>query len=465
MTETLRGKVVQASGFHSPARGAIEAFCDALISIGEDGGIRDFALPGNAGHDALFDAARRDDRLVSLPRGSVLLPGFVDLHIHAPQYAQLGSALDVPLEVWLQKYTFPIEARYADAAFARRAYAVLVDDLLAAGTTTAMYYGTIHDEANRLLADFCIDKGQRALIGKVAMDDPDQCPDYYRDADAATAVAGTESLIDYIRAHPDNRERRVLPVVTPRFIPSCTDGLLEDLGALARDRDCHIQTHCSESDWEHGYAFDRFGASDTESLDRFGLLRRGAVLGHCNFLSAADMERIRVREAAVAHCPLSNAYFSGAVFPLKAALEKGLHIGLGTDMSAGFASSVFDSARSAITASRVLETGTDPDLASDARSRHANVRIDFRDAFHLATAGGGAALDLPIGVFRPGFRFDAMLIDPQAPAGSIRLWPEIDDGEQVLQKILFTASRANIERVWVDGLARAGTAVARNCTI
>ncbi|POF30849.1 guanine deaminase [Roseibium marinum] len=450
--QDLRNKLIRGSGFHAPVPGEVECLDDVLIDVDPDGTIHDVLHPHQESYCGRLDEARAKGSLTELPEGVYLLPGFVDLHIHAPQYPQLGNALDVPLEVWLQKYTFPLEARYADTAFARRAYTVLVDDLVASGTTTAVYYGTIHDEANRLLADICIGKGQRALIGKVAMDNPAECPDYYRDASVGAAVEGTIGLIEHIRNHPDNALNRVMPVVTPRFIPSCTDDLLSELGAIAASHDCHVQTHCSESDWEHGYVQARHGVSDTDSLDRFGLLRRGSVLGHANFISAADMERIRARQAAVAHCPLSNAYFAGSVFPLKAALEKGLHVGLGTDIAGGPAGTMLDSARSAVTASRMLETGTDPELGPDQRSGRGGARIDFRTAFHLATAGGGAALGLPVGQFAPGYQFDAVLIDPQAPFGTLRLWPELHRGDEILQKIVHTASRPNIAQVWIGGV-------------
>ena len=167
-------------------------------------------------------------------RDHFLLPGFVDLHIHAPQYPQLGNALHVPLEVWLQTHTFPLEARYADLAFAERAYSALVGDLLALGTTTAVFFATIHQEATRLLVDICLARGMRALVGKVAMDDPASCPDYYRDASAGAAIEGTTAFIEYVRGHAANRDGLVLPAITPRFIPSCTDPLLEGLGALAQ---------------------------------------------------------------------------------------------------------------------------------------------------------------------------------------------------------------------------------------
>ena len=145
MMQSARGKLVRASGFHAPVCGEVECLIDVLIAVGADGVITDLVRPDESRYGDMLAAAKAGGTLVEMPEGTWLLPGFVDLHIHAPQYPQLGNALDVPLEVWLQKYTFPIEARYADIAFARRAYAMLVDDLLACGTTTAVYYGTIHD--------------------------------------------------------------------------------------------------------------------------------------------------------------------------------------------------------------------------------------------------------------------------------------------------------------------------------
>lgn len=453
----LRGRTLLASGFHATERSTVDCLEDALFAVGDDGRIISVTRPVEDGYkQARSEAARRGD-LVTLPTGTFLLPGFIDLHVHAPQYPQLGQALDVPLEVWLHKYTFPLEARYANRAFAERSYRLLVDDLLANGTTTALYFATIHEEATRLLADICLERGQRALIGKVAMDNPDQCPDYYRDASAEDTVEGTKRFIDYVEAHPENGEGLAKPVVTPRFIPACTDAALEGLGALARECGCHVQTHCSESDWEHGYVLSRHGRTDAESLDSFGLLGRRSVLAHSNFLTTNDMDIVRTRQSAVAHCPLSNAYFAGAVFPLRAALEKGLHVGLGTDISGGPSASLFDGMRHAITASRVLESGTDPALAPEIRSTHGPARIDFRDAFYLATTGGGLALDMRVGRFAPGFHFDAIAVDTTAREGGIRLWDGFDEGEGILQKIVYTASRANIAGVWVGGIMRSST--------
>ena len=445
-----RDRTLQAKFCHAPRRGAVEVLDRALVSVDSAGRVASVIPADSPGYNAARNQALRSGSLTGLPPDRYVLPGLVDLHIHAPQYPQLGAALDVPLEVWLHKYTFPLESRYADIEFARRAYGQLLDDLPANGTTTAVMFATIHQDATRLLADLAMGKGIRAFIGKVAMDDPSSCPDDYRDESPEQAVAGTRALIDYIRTHPQNGEGRVQPVITPRFIPSCSDATLLGLGALARETGCHVQTHCSESDWEHGYVLARHGCSDTESLDRFGLLTRRTVLAHSNLISPEDMDLIRSRGAGVAHCPLSNAYFSNAVFPLRAALEKGLRVGLGTDISGGPSASIFDTMRMGVAVSRMLEDGVDPAKPAAERGRAAS-RVNWREAFHLATAGGADCLDLDTGRFAPGQHFDTVVVDTAAAQGTIRLIDPDLPPEQVLARIIYTASKPNIAETIVGG--------------
>jgi guanine deaminase len=431
---------------HAPD--AIETLSHALMTIDADGTIISVArsVPPD---DARLRSFCDSGRLILLGDDQVLLPGLVDLHVHAPQFPQLGTALDLPLEDWLQAHTFPLESRYADVTFAEGVYTRLVETLLAHGTTTALYFATIHLPATQRLAEICLALGQRGLVGRVGMDHPAECPGFYRDASAESAIADTRALIAFIRAMPGNESGLVRPVITPRFVPACTDALLEGFGTLARETGCHVQTHCSESDWEHQHVRARCGCTDTEALDRAGLLGRRSVLAHGNFIEPADVGLIRERGAAVAHCPLSNIYFAGAVFPVAAMLAEGLHIGLGTDIAGGASASLFEAARQAVACSRLLESGTDPALPAERRGLPGS-RIDFRTAFRLATAGGGEALALPIGLFRPGYAFDAILLQSGLPEGNLDFGPE-EDGDTILQKIVMGAGRGDIARVWVAG--------------
>ena len=428
----MTGFTLRASALHTPERGRLEHLPDALIRVSAQGVIEAVEAAG----DVVADGP-----LITLPQGQYLLPGMVDLHVHAPQWPQLGRALDVPLEEWLQQHTFPLEARYADLAFAQAVYGELIDSLLAHGTTCAAYFGTIHLEATALLAQLCLDKGQRALVGKVAMDAPGECPDYYRDANAGEATTGTRQLIERIAAMQPLGNPLVLPAITPRFLPSCTEELLGNLGALVRERPVHIQTHCAESAWEVAHGRARFGDTDVAVLDGFGLLQPHTLLAHGNFLSGPDRARIGERGAAIAHCPLSNAYFAGRILPAGEILAEGLHIGLGTDISGGHSPSLLESARFAVTASRML-----------AAQEESAAAISVVEAFWMATAGGGEALGLPIGVLRVGFEFDAIVIDTGGRPGiSEPLAHAGDTPEGVFEKIVRRAGRADIRKVWVRG--------------
>lgn len=441
---------VCGTAIDAPLLGELRISPGALIVVDETGLIAEVLTPGEAAYDARRQSLAAGGALVELSDGEYLLPGLVDLHNHAPQWPQLGKALDVTLAEWLDDYTFPLEARYQDIDFATTVYKSLVDAMLANGTTTAVYFATIHLPATQRLVDICIERGQRALVGRVAMDAPDACPDYYRDVSAAVAVEQTVALIDYIKDHPGNKAGLLSPVVTPRFIPSCSDELLRGLGRVVAESGCHVQTHCSESDWAHAYGLDRHGHSDTTTYRDFGLLTRRTVLAHSNFVSPADLETIAITGAAVAHCPLSNVYFANAVFPTREALDAGVHVGLGTDISGGPSPSLFTAAYNAVAASRVREDGVNANLPAGERGSPAS-RITFAEAFWMATTGGGIALDLPIGVFAGGYCFDAMIVDTAAPNTDLLIWPELDSPEDIFQKIIHNASRHNVATVWVQG--------------
>ena len=442
--------VVIGTVYQAPTPDELQVLPDVVIEIDDTGVIAGVHAP--VSHDA-DEAVRRAGSVRRLSPWERLLPGLVDTHVHAPQWPQLGTGLDIPLDRWLFEYTFPLEARYADRAFAERVWSRMVPSLLAHGTTTAVYHSSIHEEATLALAEQCITSGQRAFVGRVGMDHPQGTPEWYRDADAAAATAATARSVEQIRALGSQLVR---PVVTPRFAPACTDDLLRGFGEIAAGTGALVQTHCSESDWEHGHAFGRFGVSDTEALAGFGLVRTGTVLAHGDHLSDSDLDTIKKAGAGVAHCPLSNAYFANAVFPLRRALGKGVHVGLGTDVAGGASPGLLAQCGHAVTASRYLEDGTDPGLAAEKRGVPGS-RVDIVTAFHVATKGGADMLGIPVGVIEPGRRFDAFAVDCRARPGGLDFWERIDDDSRLFEKIVRLAGPADITAVWVDGRIVAGS--------
>lgn len=441
----IRGTLV-----HTPVRGEVEIIEHALVEVNGNGQIEGTFSRKNDLYDEKLAYARDSGPLVELTKGQYLLPGLVDLHIHAPQWPQAGKALHLPLYDWLENYTYPLEAKFSDIKFAEKAYTSLVDTLIANGTTTALYFASIHLEASKLLANICLDKGQRGLVGKVAMDNPDQCPEFYRDESTEKGLNKTRELIEYIRGMPGNNNGLVKPVVTPRFIPSCTDEMLTGLGEIAKEYDCHVQTHCSQSDKHDAYVIERHGMHDTQSLHRFGLLTDKTVVAHANFVNEDNMNVIKLAQTGIAHCPMSNFYYSNAVFPARRALDKGLKVGLGSDISAGISPSLLQSCAVAVTASRALEEGVDPTENAEKRGTP-GARIDFLEAFWMATVGGGLSLNLNVGLLKEGYAFDAMLVDVNSKDSNLLFWDGLDTHEDMLQKIIYGADRHNISKVWVQG--------------
>lgn len=443
-------QLFRGTAFSSTSSKEIEILKDHLFCIHDDGKIEKIVAPEDADYQVLLDAYQGKDNFYSLAEGQYILPGFVDLHVHAPQWAQSGTALDIPLYDWLNTYTFPLESKFSDLDFAQEVYDDLVRTLLANGTTTALYFATIHKESSLLLARICAERGQRGLVGKVVMDDPEQNPENYRDADTKAALADTEEFILAVKALSKTVKQGVFPVVTPRFIPSCTDEALQGLGELAEKYDAYVQSHCSESDWAHGYVRDRFRKNDAFALHEFGLLRDKSVMAHCNFLSDDDADLFAETGTAVAHCPISNAYFANSVIPVAHLHEKGVEIGLGTDISGGFSPSLFDNIRQAVMSSRMLEDGVNHALPAENRGVPGS-RITVNEAFYLATAGGGESLSLPVGRIQENYAWDVQIIDTKLPSAKLPIFDPNEDLNDVFQKMLYLTRPENIREVWVQG--------------
>ncbi|MGY3716858.1 guanine deaminase [Sutcliffiella cohnii] len=442
--------IFQGTAFTSKSAKEIQVLKDHLFCINEDGMIEKIVAPEEEEYGIILNLYGGTNKLHRLEEGQYILPGFVDLHVHAPQWAQAGTALDIPLYDWLNTYTFPIESKFSDTNFAEEVYNDLVSTLLANGTTTALYFATVHRESSLLLAKICAEKGQRGLVGKVVMDDVEQNPEYYRDTNTATALEETEQFILAVKELAESTKQGVYPVVTPRFIPSCTDEALEGLGKLAAKYDTHVQSHCSESDWEHQFVKSRFQKNDAFALDGFGLLREKSVMAHCNFLDESDVELFIETGTAVCHCPISNAYFANSVLPVARLQAKGVEIGLGTDISGGFSPSLYDNIKQAVISSRMLEDGVNTTLPADKRGVKGS-RITVNEAFFFATAGGGESLSLPIGRIQEKYTWDIQLIDTKVPSAKLPIYDDHEELLDIFQKMLYHVRPENIREVWVQG--------------
>lgn len=443
--------VVEGRAFTTRGRPVVEHVPPALWLVDDRGVLRHVVPVGDPTAAEIRAAARAAGIYRRLSTGQYLLPGLVDLHVHAPQWAQTGTGFDAPLETWLERYTFALEARFADLDWADRVYTHLVDRLLSLGTTTAVYYGTIHRRATVRLAEITAKAGQRAFVGKVVMDDPTANPVSYRDASTSWALAETERFLADVKAIGAGTRQGVTGVVTPRFIPSCTPEALAGLGRLAKESGAWVQTHLSEGDWEHQFAFDRYGVSDARLLERFDLLTSRTVLGHVVHASDDDARLLRRHNAVVSHCPHSNAYFAGAVAPVRRLRDRfGLRVGLGSDISGGWSPSLWHTIRQTVVSSRMLETGVDA-LREPRRRGVPGSALTIDDAFHLATAGGAEALDLRTGQLTEGHLWDALVVDTRAAGNPLPVFDDDPGDHRVFEKIAYLANADNVREVWVHG--------------
>lgn len=421
--------------------------------------------------------ARRVSVSGSVGRDGVrfFFPGFVDTHIHASQYPNSGIFGKSTLLDWLNRYTFPLEASLgSDLSKARRVYARCVRRTLAHGTTAAAYFATTDVAATNLLAGICVERGQRALVGRVCMDDARTCPAWYRDESAAESVARTRACVDYAR-RLDPEGALVRPVVTPRFAPSCTRPAMRALGALAREGGgLHVQTHVSENEGECALVADMFpeetasGAGYAGVYDAFGLLTPRTILAHAVYLTEAEARLVAARGSGVSHCPCSNAALGSGAARVRWLLDRGVDVGLGTDVSGGYSSSVLEAARQASLVSRQVALG----MRDAGEAERERAKLSVEEVLFLATKGGAKLLGLEgrVGAFEVGMEWDAQMVclggvgddgedegeGTAAEAEAEEVGGDVDvfgweTWEEVVAKWLYGGDDRNTRKVWVRG--------------
>lgn len=360
--------------------------------------------------------------------GKLIVPGFVDTHIHYPQTERIASHGEQLLE-WLERHIFPAEAAFADRGHADAVAAFFLDQLLANGTTSALVFPTVHAHSVDALFEAALARQMRIVSGKVLMD---QGPPELRD-DVESGRADTERLI--ARWHGRGR---LSYAVTPRFALTSSDGQLRSAGELvAAHPGVLMHTHLSENLSEIEVVAARFpeAADYLDVYDRFGLVGPRSVFAHCVHMSDRAMSRLAAAEAGIAFCPTSNLFLGSGLFDLAAADRHGVKVGIGTDVGAGTSFSMLATLGEAYKVGQLRGTCLDP----------------FR-ALHLATAGGARLLGLGdrIGGLRPGQEADFVLLDPAATPLLARRTAGASLHDRLFALQILGDDRA-VARTWVAG--------------
>ncbi|KAF2133343.1 guanine deaminase [Dothidotthia symphoricarpi CBS 119687] len=440
---------------HSTSLTELEISEQGAIGVDEKGVIA--FVERDVAHDGVDEIKRRNQgwenaEVVSVEGNGFFFPGFIDTHTHAPQHPNTGLFGKTTLLDWLQTYTFPMEASFASLQKASTIYRNFVSRTLSHGTTTCAYYATIHVPATNLLADICLARGQRALVGRVCMNS-DLSPEYYRDESTETGLRDSLESINYIRSI-DPAGEIVKPIVTPRFAPSCTPDCLSAMGRLAKETDTHIQTHISENVNEIAFVAEMFPAQDsyTHVYDTHGLLTPKTILAHAVHLSPEERATIKQRGSKISHCPASNTAITSGCAPVRTLLDEGHTVGLGTDVSGGFHPSILENVRQCIWVSRHLALQT-----SDA------AKLSTEEALYLATRGGAAVVGLEdkVGAFEVGMEWDAQMIslgtanEEGCPDGAFEDGPVDvfgwENWTEKVEKWVYSGDDRNTVAVWVRG--------------
>ena len=325
----------------------------------------------------------------------LLIPAMIDMHVHAPQVHNQGVAMDLELLPWLQNYTFPEESKYADVTYAERMYRRFLHTQWLFGTMRSVVFGTVHTESTRLLMQLYQQAGMGAMVGKVAMNR--NCPPALRE-DVEATIEGYEQLIAEFN-HPDALVR---PIITPRFVPSCTPELLKACGQLASIYRLPVQSHLSENTSEIAWVAELEPESRSygDAYNRYGLFgQTPTVMAHCVWTSGEELEMMKRNRVMVAHCPTSNFNIASGMAPIRTFLDEGLPIGLGSDISGGHDLNMFRMLVYAIQVSKMQY-----------QQNHDKPFLTLPEIFWIATKSAGSFFG-KVGSFEPGYEFDALVID------------------------------------------------------
>lgn len=322
--------------------------------------------------------------------GNLIMPGFIDTHIHYAQTEVIASYGKQLLE-WLEKYVFPTEKKYGDRKHAGTIANFFLKELLRNGTTTALVYSTVQPEAADILFENADKLKMRIITGKTMMDR--NAPDYLLDS-PESAYADSKKLIE--KWHGKNR---LSYVITPRFAPTSTEAQLEVASALTKEfPTAYVQTHIAENRNEVKWVKELYPWSKdyTDVYDRYGLLGEKTILGHAVFVSDREFKRLAETKTVCSWCPTSNFFLGSGLFDVGRAKNFGVRIGVGTDVGGGSSFSMLCTLNEAYKVAAIQNSTLSP-----------------LEGFYYLTLGNAKALSLEdkIGNFLAGKEADFVVLD------------------------------------------------------
>ncbi len=327
----------------------------------------------------------------------LIIPGFTDLHLHASQYQYRGTGMDVELMEWLDKYAFNEEGKFVDLEYAKKSYSMFVNEVKKGFTTRLSIFATSNKTSTIELMKQLNDSGLVSYVGLVEMDR--LCSDAVRQISVSNALKDTE---EYILESKDFRNTK--PIITPRFLPSCSDELMLGISSLRKKYNLPSQSHLDENPKEISLVLElekdiKNYSEGYQKFDMFGK-DHNCIMAHCVYNSEEEIQMLKDNNIYVAHCPESNLNITSGIAPISKYLDKGINVGLGSDIAGGSSLSLLRAMRQAIQVSKMYYRYTDK-----------NSRIlDLKDAFYMATLGGGKFFG-KVGTFLEGYEFDAVIVD------------------------------------------------------
>ena len=334
----------------------------------------------------------------------LIIPGMVDLHIHAPQYAFRGMGMDYELLEWLNTQTFPEEAKYKDTDYAKKAYTIFAENIKNSATTRACIFATRHRKSTQILMDLMEGTGLVTYVGKINMDR--SAPDELVEESADMSAFDTFGWINDIAG----KYERTKPILTPRFIPSCTDDLMDQLREIQRAYSLPVQSHLSENKGEiewvkelrpdsafYGDSYDKHDLFGDENLDSEKV---NTVMAHCVWSGEEEVNLMKENGVFIAHCPASNVNLTSGIAPVRKYLDLDMKMGLGSDVAGGQTESIFCAITDCIGVSKMYMRYVDENAKP----------VTFEEAFCMATKGGGEFFG-KVGSFEEGYEFDALVLD------------------------------------------------------